>query len=502
MRQLNAFVRVFVLILAPLMIETAAADDRSGVADERADGGQRANANETVALATSPGINSKWLEPEKDQLLNHPEGLPFYPHRANTTDNRLLSSSDFQKAEDVCSACHTNIYAQWRASIMSRSWDDPIYRQLLKRVSEATDGKLDNFCTGCHSPIGLTTGQITPAFDREPITQAAAERPLPGVDCETCHNISARTGQDNGAYVLTPMKNGEQTKFGPYKDAVSPYHKTVYSELHTRADFCSVCHNVTHPFTGAVIERTYDEWHDSEYSFRGEQCQSCHMPDMSGKAAIMGPERGNVSMHWFNGGNVTLLNYFGQSENAERSRQLLKHAATIDFVDMPILIAGEDALIQVKVENRSAGHKLPTGFPEGRQMWIDFSVTDADGVTLYRSGAVRNGETEPGTQDYRVHLGDKEGNEVATEVWKVTRVLADTRISPEGMDVRHFNVPIPASTRGPLTLTANLNYWPFSQALADELLGAGKLPVEIVTMASAQTKLVVRQASVIPSGVK
>jgi len=135
-------------------------------------------------------------------------------------------------------------------------------------------------------------------------------------------------------------------------------------------------------------------------------------------------------------------------------------------------------------------------------MWIDFSVTDADGVTLYRSGAVRNGETEPGTQDYRVHLGDKEGNEVATEVWKVTRVLADTRISPEGMDVRHFNVPIPASTRGPLTLTANLNYWPFSQALADELLGAGKLPVEIVTMASAQTKLVVRQASVIPSGVK
>jgi len=38
--------------------------------------------------------------------------------------------------------------------------------------------------------------------------------------------------------------------------------------------------------------------------------------------------------------------------------------------------------------------------------------------------------------------------------------------------------------------------------LADELLGAGKLPVEIVTMASAQTKLVVRQASVIPSGVK
>jgi hypothetical protein len=293
------------------------------------------------------GINSKWQQPERDQLLSHPEALPFYPHRANTTDNHPLPTSDFQKAEDVCSACHTDIYAQWRSSIMSRSWDDPIYRALLKQVSEATDGKLDNFCTGCHTPIGLTTAQITPAFDREPIAQAATEKPLPGVDCETCHNISGRTGQDNGAYVLTPMRNGEQTKFGPYRDAVSPYHKTVYSELHTRADFCSVCHNVTHPFTGAVIERTYDEWHDSEYSFKGEQCQSCHMPDMSGKAAIMGPERKNVAMHYFNGGNVTLLNYFGQTDNAERSRQLLKNAASISFVDPPNLIAGKDAAIMV-----------------------------------------------------------------------------------------------------------------------------------------------------------
>jgi hypothetical protein len=124
-------------------------------------------------------------------------------------------------------------------------------------------------------------------------------------------------------------------------------------------------------------------------------------------------------------------------------------------------------------------------------MWIDFTVTDASGAILYRSGAIKNGETEPGTQDYRVHLGDKDGNEVATEVWKVTRVLADTRISPEGMDVRHYTVPIPTNAKGTLTLTAKLNYWPFSQALADELLGVGKLPVEIITMASTEAQLTV-----------
>lgn len=448
------------------------------------------------ALAVSPASNdpqaisdSKWLAPEKDTLLGETNALPFFPHRANTTDNHLLSLSAFDDAKLVCSTCHKEIYAQWRASIMSRSWDDPIYRALLKQASEATDGNIDNFCTGCHTPIGLTTGQITPELNREPIEKTAAEHPLPGVDCETCHNISARTGQDNGAYVLTPMMNGKRTKFGPYKDAVSPYHQTVYSEMHTRSDFCSVCHNVTHPFTSTPIERTYDEWHDSEYSYNGQQCQSCHMPEAPGKAAIMGPERKSVSAHWFNGGNVTLLNHFGQPENAQRSRDLLKSAATIGFASAPDFVAGQQTVVKVKVTNKGAGHKLPSGFPEGREMWLDFTITDAQGTVIYRSGAIKNGETEPGTQNFRVHLGDQDGNEVATEVWKITHIISDNRIPPEGTDVRDFVVPVPADAKGPFTLEAKLNYWPFSQALVDEVLGPGKLPVEIVTMATTSMKV-------------
>src|SRR5262249_55105946 len=44
-------------------------------------------------------------------------------------------------------------------------------------------------------------------------------------------------------------------------------------------------------------------------------------------------------------------------------------------------------------------------------------------------------------------------------------------------------------------LEAKLNYWPFSQALADELLGPGTLPVEIVTIASDDTKVAIAPAS-------
>ena len=44
---------------------------------------------------------------------------------------------------------------------MAYAWQDPIYRAILKRASKATNGALDNFCIGCHSPIGLTTETIS-----------------------------------------------------------------------------------------------------------------------------------------------------------------------------------------------------------------------------------------------------------------------------------------------------------------------------------------------------
>ena len=231
--------------------------------------------------ANTLGPTSKWLQPQREALVT-PELMPFPPHRAST-DQHALTSGMFDKAE-VCGSCHTTIYKQWRSSMMSRSWDDPIYLALLKRASEATDGALNNYCTGCHTPIGLTTGQI----DTQEVRSPDKTTPLAGVDCESCHNISARTGIDNGAYVLTPNAHGRPTKYGPRDDAVSPYHDTVYSSLHVRSDFCGTCHNVTHPVTGVPIERTYDEWQESPYNLASEECQDCHMAPFKGKAAIMG----------------------------------------------------------------------------------------------------------------------------------------------------------------------------------------------------------------------
>ncbi|MFC4862753.1 multiheme c-type cytochrome [Pseudomonas sp. JS3066] len=442
-----------------------------------------------VAVAETSRLDDKWLEPARSRLLEDKQGMPFFPHRANTPNNVVLNAGDFDDAQ-VCGACHDQIYQQWRTSMMSHAWEEPIYRALLKHASEATEGRVDNFCTGCHTPIGLTTGQINSTVNRASVEFTAEHNPMPGVDCETCHNISARTGLDNGAYVLSPRAHGKPTKFGPRSDATSPYHDTVYSDLHTRSDFCATCHNVTHPFSTVAVERTYDEWLESPYSFSGQTCQSCHMPGFAGKAAIMGPERADVASHWFTGANAAVLEYLGQKDAAQRAREYLAKAAEISFESVPgQLVPGQEASVRVKVANVGAGHKLPTGFPEGREVWIDFHAVDAAGHKFYRLGAVREGATEPDTRNFKVHLGDKDGKELDIEVWNATQILSDNRILPKGYDVREFSFVVPADAVGPVTLTAELNYWPFPQRLVDYLLGANKLKVEVTRMGQVVREL-------------
>lgn len=433
-----------------------------------------------------PGRGTKWANPVAAAYKGPGETMPFFPHRASTA-HKSLDASAFDDA-NVCKACHAEIHKQWEESVMSKAWDDPIYRALLKRASLATNGTVDNFCTGCHTPVGLTTGRINSEINREALGVALKDhRVLPGVDCEACHNISSLTGLDNGAYVMTPRNNAEGApqKYGPRKDSESPYHKTAFSELHTQSEFCSACHNVTHPFSLTPIERTFDEWQESSYNFTDQTCQSCHMPPFKGKSALTGKDRDDVAGHTFVGGNVTLLKYFGLQEAAERSRAMLKKSGKIEIVDSPQgLVSGQVAKVKVKVSNTGAGHKLPTGFPEGREVWVDFRVKAEDGREIYRLGRVVDGKTEIGTKNFKVHLGDADNKEVELDVWKVTHIISDNRILPGGYTVVEYNVPIPPGVHGRLSIEATLNYWPFAQEAVDTLLGSGALEVEIVNIAT------------------
>jgi len=412
----------------------------------------------------------------------------FYPSRASTGKIDNVTPDMFDQPE-TCGGCHTEIYTQWKGSMHSNSWKDPVYRAALNMASKATEGKVDKLCIGCHTPIGLVTGEATP--EGKNMSKVANE----GVQCEVCHNISASTGIGNGSYVLTPKLHGKKLKFGPFKDSQSPYHDTAYSKLHTQSEFCAQCHNVTHPFNKLPVERTYDEWKDSWYAGQDIHCQDCHMtpgPGVTknpGKATPFSKEREQIYTHYFVGGNVMVPELLGSSMHASQAEEMLQAAADVEImVDDKLAVDGMQH-VQVKVTNIGAGHKLPTGFPEGREMWLDFKVTDATGKLVYRLGQIKDGHTEKGTKSFKVVLGDKDGNVVHLELWDADRVLYDTRIPAKGFSVVDYMFMLPEDVNGPLTITADLNYWSFPQNVLDELMGKDAPVVPVTLMKTVSRKI-------------
>jgi cytochrome c554/c'-like protein len=403
--------------------------------------------------------------------------FPFFPSRAST-DGYALTSQFFEMPE-LCGGCHIDTYKQWKGSMHSNSWSDPVYRAALNLMSKASHGKTDNFCMGCHTPIGVVTREASPAG--EGMSDVANQ----GVQCEVCHNVSRTSGIGNGSYVLTPKLHGRPLKFGPFKDAVSPYHDTAYSKLHTQSEFCGDCHDVTHPFNRLPVERTYSEWRDSTYAGEGVQCQDCHMKPVRGRATPISKERERLYTHYFVGGNALVPRLLGSTLHSEQAEAMLKSAATVQITGPRTLRVAETNLVGVRITNVGAGHKLPTGFPEGREMWLDFKVLDARGVQIYRLGAVKDGRTEPGTRSFKVVLGDRNGKVVDLNLLDADRVLYDTRIEPRGYEDVTYLVNVPAGAVGPLQIVADLNYWSFSQALLNELLGEKAPKTHITRMGSA-----------------
>jgi Cytochrome c554 and c-prime len=455
-----------------------------------------------IALLLAPGIVSAQAPPGQFGIVppapnaSHvdpgraldKQDNPFYPSRASTGDKHL--TIEMFDPPETCGGCHSEIYQQWNGSMHSNSWKDPVYRAVLKLASSGTQGQVNKLCMGCHTPIGVTTGEANPAGTN---MSAISER---GVQCEFCHNVSSARGIGNAPFVLTPRLFGRPLKFGPFKDAVSPYHDTTYSELHTKSAFCGMCHNVTHPFTAVPIERTYDEWKDSIYAAQGIGCQECHMtpgPGYTknpGKATPFSKEREHIFTHWFVGANVMVPTMLGSPTHADIARENLQASATIEFLPPPAQVRPDDSVtMAVRVTNVGAGHKLPTGFPEGREMWVDFKVADASGKEVYRLGAVKDGRTEPGTRSFKVTMADDAGNIIELELWKATHVVFDTRLLPKGSADLVYRFKVPADARGPLTVTVDLNYWSFPQYLIEILLGEQAPPSPVIKIASAENKL-------------
>jgi MYXO-CTERM domain-containing protein len=479
------------------------------------------------------------------------------PLTANGTQPTLTNALS---TPDYCVACHGDYdpanhiepYPTWAGSMKAQAGRDPLFWASLD-VANHDIPSVGDFCLRCHAPRGWLAGRSeAPGGSEDGCSMigkmdAKNADDLAGVACAFCHrmkvNPSPPTGQlsvyeENGQFWLDEDScAGEPCRYGPYeypKDGTAePQHVWAFSTYHESGQICGNCHNVTHPAKNLIVagadtgvpfpvERTHREWEQSDYSLVASTtystCQNCHMPDATvtdAKACGISPNThtGDLPIHELAGGNawipeVIRLEYpnlgVDQSLSATRTaalRMLQQESATLELTVAPNVNAGDSLPVQVKVTNLT-GHKLPTGYPEGRRMWLGLSVRDADGAVVFESGAYDDAtgtlthdaqlkiyEAKVGIWNYngdgKCDVKDKSGKPLFHFVLNDC-IVSDNRIPPKGFvggqdletkpvgytypetspgsgtlvsyDVTDFSVPIPASVKSPLTVEVKLRY--------------------------------------------
>jgi len=140
-------------------------------------------------------------------------------------------------------------------------------------------------------------------------------------------------------------------------------------------------------------------------------------------------------------------------------------AAPIDKAAPPLL-PGSSVRVDVVVRTRKVGHFFPGGTVDAFDVWLELQGRDADGRVIFWSGQVSDdgaGPVEPGAHFYRSYQLDGHGNPINKRNAFQTRSVLYVRLIPPGAaDVAHFRMRIPKDVRGPISLTAKLNYRKFS----------------------------------------
>jgi hypothetical protein len=394
-----------------------------------------------------------------------------------------------------CGGCHSRQYKEWNGSVHSIALKDPIYQGELNKAVKAVGHEITRQCEGCHSPVGMITGEIKGAG-----LAGLSEMALAGVSCDVCHSISGVTHwqtpshePENGSFILTPgvetAEGPTLVKRGPFKPSSTcgaGFHSCAESTLHLQADLCASCHQVYHYDSHFPIESTYLEWKHGPYAQKGILCQDCHMVEIDGfkRAAdqFIKPQRTEYR-HYFSGANF-LLTYLASGaaklagddklakslmQQYDMAVERLKSSADLEII--PIYAESGLKEVQIRVKNIRAGHNLPTSLTNVRQMWLEIIAKDEHGKVIMSSGTLKADGTLP--EEARNFNSDGMGRDFhfAIDPWVVTAFSKHETIPPRGWKDAFYGVPVLPGVKE-LTVEARLRFRQADQKVAEALLAA------------------------------
>ncbi|HZU27322.1 MAG TPA: tetratricopeptide repeat protein [Bryobacteraceae bacterium] len=457
------------------------------------------------------------------------------PGNAAVEGNTFLPPGAFPKAE-YCGHCHKEAYAQWRQALHSNSFRTPFYRTSVNILARTKGIEFTRHCDSCHNPIGVISGALTPdskvdrSFDED------------GLTCMTCHSIqSVDSTNGNGGFVMgVPAvmvdENGRRVPGIP-TDAEIMAHPERHSQavmrnlLHT-PEFCASCHkaNLPDPLNGYKFIRAFtvfDEWQNSKFSMRNPltfytagftTCQNCHMKREPVTMQEYGAKHGTFVSHRWLAGNTAVPFYYGFEEQLKKTIEFLQ---TGNYLNVDLFAIRDEKTgkvigplgstafrlepkqkveMMVVVQNKMIGHSLVPEVRDLYEPWVEFVVRDRQGAEIAHSGFLK----PDGSIDERAHSFTNRpvniyGNFVDNHmVWTIHSTAYDNTIQSGRSALIRYEFEVPDAARGPLTVTAKVNYRHLRQSYLNNIFGPDHPAYPVVEIASRTRTLNIGQNPITP----
>lgn len=346
----------------------------------------------------------------------------------------------------------------YRATMMALAARDPLFRAAFIAAREDRPD-LSELCLRCHAPAGWLNDRSKGDLN------ALIADDLESVTCDICHRMVAADPPlvGSGQYTISP-RSAKRSRRG---NAPGGGHQVIQTNYVASADSCAICHSLFNPVEPGHDEegnelsivyyeqRTFEEWQDSDFSKPGgETCIDCHMSTVRGEAAEGAQVYDDLKVHNFVGGNrfaidaVAILdrNVFSPAGHELRAARTwvtesLARAASLEITEPSSqrlsLESGESASLAVRLTNLT-GHKLPSGYPEGRRVYLELSIT-MDGQDKEIVSGRWDQATGDLVRDPQIRTYDTEHGRVMNGVSRrehslilMNQIISDTRLPPRG----------------------------------------------------------------------
>ncbi len=474
----------------------------------------------------SPEEYQSWITKSYDFRFGTDK--PFSPSNATTFDGKFMASENFISAER-CGKCHTDAHPQWRESAHANSFREPFYQKNVNDLTAQKDIAFTRHCESCHNPAALFTGSLTknPQFKKRPFDND-------GVSCIVCHSIESVNGRGIGGYTFGQpalLQKEDGTKIleatdQQILDDVPSHKRAMMREVLKKPEFCAACHKSQVPkeLNDYKFLRAFsvgDELQMSSFSKESphpfyvrnkETCNTCHMKQEPTKFYdVSAKSKGTISAHRFVSANTAIPTFYNYKDQLEETIKFLqddKMGIDIFAIRRSLqgskkeeLIApvnrknfeinqGDSITADVVITNKNIGHSFPPELRDFYEAFVEFTVADATGNPLYKSGFIKpNGQLDEKSHNYKTWLVFNNGkvNDLH-HIWNTKVVAQNSQIQSGRSDVARYKFTVPKDLTGQIKLTAKLKYRRFTRVFSDYVLKKS-IDYPIVTMATSERLL-------------